>query len=336
MPDAGSTGETIVSAPVTRPPMGKRLQPWAKPLLTLVFLIIIPTLLYFQLRDTDWQEVWTSLRNYPAWVLLLCAGIALVSYLNYSSYDLLGRYYTGHKLPVRQVLPLVFVCYAFNLNLNALVGGIALRFRLYSRLGLDVPTITRIFSLSVITNWLGYLWLGGTVFAMGVVPLPENWEVGSTGLRIIGVLMVLTALGYLAACAFSPRRQWHIRKQTVELPHWRLALTQAALGACNWLWMASLLWLLLPEGVFFPTVLGILLISSIAGAIAHIPAGLGVLETIFLVLLKDVPQGSLIAALLAYRALYFLMPLCIAVVIYLVLEHRAKAMRDANTGVSTP
>lgn len=312
----------------------KKLQRWVKPALTLVFLVVIPVLLYLQLRNTDWQEVWTTLRNYPVWVLILGAGIALLSYLNYSSYDLLGRYYTGHSLPIRQVLPLVFVCYAFNLNLNALVGGIALRFRLYSRLGLDIPTITRIFSLSVITNWLGYLWLGGAVFALGVVPLPQSWEVGSNGLRIIGVLMMIAALCYLAACAFSPRRSWRIRGQTIELPGWHLALAQAALGACNWIWMASLLWLLLPEGVFYPTVLGILLISSIAGAIAHIPAGLGVLETIFLVLLTDVPQGNLVAALLAYRALYFLLPLSIAVIVYLILEKRARSMHNANTELS--
>lgn len=303
---------------------------WLQPLVTLVFLIVIPVLLYFQLRDTDWQEVWGTLRGYPPWVPVLGTAIALLSYLTYSSYDLLGRRYTGHRLPVRQILPLVFVCYAFNLNLNALVGGIALRFRLYSRLGLDVPTITRLFGLSVITNWLGYLWLGGTVFAMGVVPLPDDWEVGSSGLRMIGLLMVLAALAYLAACAFSPRRTWRIRGQTIELPRWPLALGQAALGGCNWALMAILLWLLLPQGVYFPTVLGILLISSIAGAIAHIPAGLGVLETIFLALLTDVPHGSLVAALLAYRALYFLLPLCISVVVYLVLEKRARAMRDAN------
>jgi len=56
-----------------------------------------------------------------------------------------------------------------------------------------------------------------------------------------------------------------------------------------------------------------------------------VLETIFLALLTDVPHGNLVAALLAYRALYFLLPLSIAVVVYLVLEKRARAMRDANT-----
>ncbi len=316
-------------------PLFQRLQRWAKPVLTLALLIAIPILLYLQLRDTDWQEVGESLRGYPLWVLGLGAVLALASYLNYSCYDLLGRHYTGHRLPVRQVLPLVFVCYAFNLNLNALVGGIALRFRLYSRLGLDVPTITKVFSLSVITNWLGYLWLGGIIFALGVVPLPASWEIGSNGLRLIGVVMVIVALCYLAACAFSRKRKWHVRRHTIELPGWRLALFQALLGAFNWLLMASLMWLLLPEDVAYPTVLGILLISSIAGAIAHIPAGLGVLETIFLALLQEVPKGGVIAALIAYRALYYLLPLSIALVTYLIMEKRAKAMRESNTEAHT-
>ena len=99
--------------------------------------------------------------------------------------------------------------------------------------------------------------------------------------------------------------------------------------------MASLMWLLLPEDVAYPTVLGILLISSIAGAIAHIPAGLGVLETIFLALLQEVPKGGVIAALIAYRALYYLLPLSIALVTYLIMEKRAKAMRESNTEAHT-
>ena len=319
-----------MSAPGAKRPASHRMR-WAKTALTLLFLIVIPVLLYLQLRNTDWQEVGSALRDYPPWVLLVGVGIALLSYLNYSCYDLLGRHYTGHKLPVRQVIPLVFVCYAFNLNLNALVGGVALRYRLYTRLGLDIPTITRIFSLSIITNWLGYLWLGGSVFALGMVRLPEGWNIGNSGLRLIGVAMLLVALGYLLACAFSPRRRWHIRGHSIELPHWRLALVQAAVGAFNWSLMASLIWLLLPEDVFYPTVLGILMISSIAGAIAHIPAGLGVLETIFLTLLQgQVAQSALVAALIGYRAIYFLLPLSIAVAVYLVLEKRAKAMRQAN------
>src|SRR5690554_4198589 len=208
-------------------PANRRMR-WAKGALTLFFFIAIPVLLYLQLRNTDWQEVSGALGDYPLWLLAVAFGVALLSYLTYCCYDLLGRYYTGHKLPVRQVIPLVFVCYAFNLNLNALVGGVALRFRLYSRLGLDVPTIARVFSLSIITNWLGYLWLAGTVFALGMVKLPEGWAIGNLGLRLIGVAMVIAAVLYVLACAFSTRRSWEIRDQIIELPSWKLALVQAA------------------------------------------------------------------------------------------------------------
>lgn len=312
-------------------PANRRMR-WAKGALTLFFFIAIPVLLYLQLRNTDWQEVSGALRDYPLWLLAVAFGVALLSYLTYCCYDLLGRYYTGHKLPVRQVIPLVFVCYAFNLNLNALVGGVALRFRLYSRLGLDVPTIARVFSLSIITNWLGYLWLAGTVFALGMVKLPEGWAIGNLGLRLIGVAMVIAAVLYVLACAFSTRRSWEIRDQIIELPSWKLALVQAAVGTLNWSLMALIIWMLLPAEAFYPSVLGVLLISSIAGVITHIPAGLGVLEMIFLTLLQDqMPKSSLLAALIGYRAIYFLLPLGIALAVYLVLEKRAKTMRSANT-----
>ncbi|MDF2643873.1 MAG: putative rane protein, partial [Pseudomonas sp.] len=59
----------------------------------------------------------------------------------------------------------------------------------------------------------------------------------------------------------------------------------------------------------------------------HIPAGLGVLETVFITLLShQFSKGSMLAALIGYRAIYFLLPLLIAVVVYLVLEKRAKKM----------
>lgn len=54
-----------------------------------------------------------------------------------------------------------FICYAFNLTLSTWVGGIGMRYRLYSRLGLPGSTITRIFSLSITTNWLGFIFAAG-------------------------------------------------------------------------------------------------------------------------------------------------------------------------------
>ncbi|HKS11908.1 MAG TPA: UPF0104 family protein, partial [Pseudomonas sp.] len=251
----------------------------------------------------------------------------------FSCYDLLGRAYTGHHLPARQVLPVAFVCYAFNLNFTTWVGGVALRYRLYSRLGLDTATITRIITLGILTNWVGYMALAGTVFALRLVKLPENWAVGATGLQMIGVLLLVLAAGYLYACGFAKRRTWRWREHEITLPSLRFAAIQVSLGASNWALMALLIYWLLPDDLFYPSILGILLISCVAGVVAHIPAGLGVLEAVFLALLHgQLSQGSLIATLLGYRTLYYLIPLLLAIIAYLVLEKRAKAMRLQGKG----
>ncbi|MHC6225637.1 lysylphosphatidylglycerol synthase domain-containing protein [Pseudomonas sp. X10] len=309
----------------------QRWQTWGKRLLTVFFLLLVPTLLYLLARNLDWNEVKQSLLAYGPGTLLVGLALALGSFAVFSSFDLLGRAYTCHHLPARQVLPVAFVCYAFNLNFTTWVGGVALRYRLYSRLGLDTASITRIISLGILTNWVGYMMLAGVVFALRLVKLPESWAVGVTGLQLIGFLLLALAAGYLYACGFAKRRTWRWREHEVTLPSLRLALLQVGLGASNWALMAALLYWLLPDDLFYPSILGILLISCVAGVVAHIPAGLGVLEAVFLTLLQgQTGQGSLVAALLGYRTLYYLVPLLLAVVAYLILEKRARSMRQSS------
>jgi uncharacterized membrane protein YbhN (UPF0104 family) len=303
----------------------------AKKILTIAFFILVPILLFMLVKHIDWVEVGTALREYDAKTLLMGAGIALASFLVFASYDLIGRSYTGHKLPASQVLPLAFVCYAFTLNLTAWVGGIALRFRLYSRLGLDAATITKILSMSLITNWLGYIILAGILFAFRLVDLPEEAKIGTAALQIIGLVLLAVAAIYFVACRFSKRRSFHIRAHKINLPNTKLAFAQAGLAMTNWMLMGLLIFILMPDKVSYQTVLGILLISSIAGVIAHIPAGLGVLETIFITMLHhQLSNGSILAALIGYRILYFLLPLAIACIIYLIFESRAKQMQQKN------
>ena len=162
---------------------------WAKRGLTLALFILVAVMLFMLVRNLDWQELTHALQSYRPSTLALGVAITLCSYLLFSSYDLLGRHYTGHALPAQQVLALGFVCYAFNLNLGSWVGSVALRYRLYSKMGLDVPTITRVLSLSLVTNWLGHLLVAGSVFIMGLPPLPPNAVVGAMGLRAIGALI---------------------------------------------------------------------------------------------------------------------------------------------------
>jgi len=322
---------TSTPHPTHEKPAPKGKWHWAKTALTIAFFILVPTLLFMLIKNIEWTEVATALRDYRAETLLIGAGIALISYLVFASYDLIGRQYTGHSLPVRQVLPLAFVCYAFTLNLTAWVGGIALRFRLYSRLGLDAPTITKILSMSLITNWLGYIILTGILFSFRMVELPDKVKIGATALQLIGIVLLLIAATYFWACHFSKRRSFHFRDHEITLPNVKLAFAQAGLAMINWMLMGLIIFTLMPDKVTYQTVLGILLISSIAGVVTHIPAGLGVLEAIFITMLQhQLSKGSILAALIGYRILYFLVPLAIACIIYFIFEARAKKMLSTN------
>ncbi|WP_200551644.1 lysylphosphatidylglycerol synthase domain-containing protein [Kosakonia sp. LAM2021] len=304
----------------------------AKRVLTVLFFIAVVVLLVLYAQKVNWDDVWKVIRDYNRTALLSAVALVVVSYLLYGCYDLLGRAYCGHKLAKRQVMLVSFICYAFNLTLSTWVGGIGMRYRLYSRLGLPGSTITRIFSLSITTNWLGYILLGGVIFTFGVVQIPAHWYIDDTTLRIVGVVLLLVIAVYLWGCAFAKRRHLTIKGHKLVLPSWKFAVAQLVISSANWIAMGAIIWLLMGMQADFFFVLGVLLVSSIAGVIVHIPAGIGVLEAVFIALLasEHVSQGMIIAALLAYRVLYYFLPLLLALVCYLLLESRAKKLRAKN------
>ena len=304
----------------------------AKKILTVLFFIAVVVLLVVYAQKIDWQDVWKVIRGYDRLALFSAIALVIVSYLIYGCYDLLGRAYCGHKLAKRQVMLVSFICYAFNLTLSTWVGGIGMRYRLYSRLGLPGSTITRIFSLSITTNWLGYILLAGIIFTAGVVELPDHWYVDQTTLRILGIGLLMIIAVYLWFCAFAKHRHMTIKGQKLVLPSWKFALAQMLISSVNWMVMGAIIWLLLGQSVNYFFVLGVLLVSSIAGVIVHIPAGIGVLEAVFIALLagEHTSKGSIIAALLAYRVLYYFIPLLLALICYLLLESQAKKLRAKN------
>jgi len=304
----------------------------AKKILTGIFFIAVAVLLVVYARTVNWDDVWQVIRHYNRTTLLMSVALVIVSYLLYGCYDLLARAYCGHKLAARQVMLVSFICYAFNLTLSTWVGGIGMRYRLYSRLGLPGGTITRIFSLSISTNWLGYILLGGIIFTSGVVDLPSHWYISDGTLRIVGIALLAMVAVYVWFCAFAKHRHMTVKGQKLVLPSFKFALAQMVISAANWMAMAAIIWLLLGQEVNYFFVLGVLLVSSIAGVIVHIPAGIGVLEAVFIALLAEehTSQGAIIAALLAYRMLYYFLPLLLALVCYLLLESRAKKLRAKN------
>jgi glycosyltransferase 2 family protein len=296
--------------------------------LFVVFLLFVAVLLVRYARSVDWAHVGQAIAGYRTTTLIAAAALTMGSYLLYCGYDLAARVYSHHALSTRRVMVITLISYAFSLNIGAVIGSAGFRYRLYSRSGLNVGTINRIVAFSISTNWLGYAAVAGTVFAAHVLSPPPDWEIDTTGLRLLGFALLAVVVAYLIACRVSHGRVFHLRGRHFRLPSLRLALLQLMLASANWSVMAALLFVLLGQQVAYPVVLGVLLLSAVATAIAHIPAGIGVLEAVFLALLGHlVPQPQLFASLLVYRAFYYLVPLLLGVVLYAAFE--AKGKREA-------
>lgn len=314
--------------------------PWARRGVSLLFFVAVAWLLAEYARHIDWGEVLDSLQAMPPAALWAAVGFAVASHLLYSCFDLIGRRYTGHTLKTPLVMAVNFISYAFNLCIGSLVGGVGFRYRLYSRLGLPMGVITRIVSMSMLTNWLGYKLLAGVLFVLHPLPLPPSWHMGNHGLQWVGAVLVPISAGYLAACWWWGNHSWTWRGHELYLPPWRMAVLQMGISCLNWCLMAAIIWVLLQRPVPYTDVLTVLLVGAIAGVVLHVPAGLGVFEAVFIALLGHrVPEVHLLAALLGYRALYYIGPLVVAALLYLVMELRARRLRrhahvDPATGAA--
>jgi glycosyltransferase 2 family protein len=305
--------------------LGHPSWPWIKRAGGGLFLLVVVGLLVRYARNVDWLRVKESVLALPHPVLLQALGFAVVSHAVYSLMDVVGWHYTGHHMRRYQVMLVSFISYAFNLNLGSLVGGIGLRYRLYTNHDVRYGNITRIVTLALITNWIGYILLAGLVFTIAPLELPPHFKVDSEELRMIGVALLSVAVLYLVLCGWSKQRSWEIRGHDVELPSLRLALAQFSISCTHWMTMAAVPWTLLGGAVDYPTVLSVLLIAAIAGVMLHIPAGLGVTEAVFIALLSHrIPEHQLLGALLAYRAIFYLTPLLVGALLYVKVEMRTR------------
>lgn len=304
--------------------------PMAKRVLIGAFTLALISLIIWKAKDIDWPAVGQALRDISPLTLAMAAGFAILSYGCYGCFELFGWHYLKHPLPRWRMAGVAMSSYAVNLNLGTILGGVGFRYRLYARQGLKVPQVAKLVGLAMLINWLAYPLLLGLCLVFPVVPLPSDWALSQDDLRWIGLLLWLVPLAYIVACFWSPRRHWTVRGQDISLPSGRMALLQLAMSAANWLANAAAIYVLMPEGVSYLMVVSCLMVSAVAGVLAHIPGGLGVLEGVFVALLgAQVPHAELIGALLAYRAVYYLGPLLITGLAYLVFEATTRRNADA-------
>jgi len=292
----------------------KQLAPWALALLVLALLV-------HEAGSVNWPEVGRALLQQPHTALAGAALLALLSHALFSSYDLVARHETGHRLSAPRTLGIAAVCYAFNLNFGSLVGALAMKLRLYGRAGLQAGQVVRIIVVAVVTNWVGYLALGGLLLALAPPPLPPQIDLSDAAVRAVGVALFTAALAYLLSCTLRRGRSVLVRGHHFTLPVPSVALWQLAVSMANWSLMGLIVWLLLGQAVPYAAALGVLLFAAVAGVATHVPAGLGVIEAVFVACFgAELGAARVLAALLSYRAVYYLTPLLLASLGYAVAE----------------
>jgi phosphatidylglycerol lysyltransferase len=265
----------------------------------------------------------------------LAALLTAVNYAILTGYDFLAFAYLGKHLPSRRIAMTSFLAFAISNNVGfAMLSGASVRYRFYTRWGVTAEELSRIVFSYVVTFWLGLLLVGGLSLARSPLPRELGIPVASV-VAPIGWLLMLVSVAYIAAAALGlgPIR---FRRLELPLPPVRLALAQLAISILDWTMAATVLHVLLPPvRVPFLALLGAFLASQLLGLASHVPGGMGVFEGLMVLLLKPfLSSAELLPALIAYRAVYYLLPLSVAAVGLVADELNQRRSQAARLGAA--
>ncbi len=295
----------------------------AGPALVSVALFSVALLtLRHELHHVRLEEVGREVRNQPSARLLLGLLLTAASYGVLTLYDLLGLAYLARPLGYPRTALASFVGYSFSNTVgNALLVGTSARYRLYSQWGLSALDVTKLVAFASGTSWLGYCAVAGVVFLAEPLTVPASLHLPFGTTWGVGWLLAAVPLVYLVA-TFAERRSWTLRGWEIELPRPAIALAQVVIAVVDWSLAGSVLYVLLPSGVAtsWPAFLGIFLLAQVAGVASQVPGGLGVFETVFLLLLGPATTPAVAGSLVLFRVVYYWLPLLSAILLLAIRE----------------
>jgi uncharacterized membrane protein YbhN (UPF0104 family) len=274
--------------------------------------------LYRTFQRISVADVLRNMRSVP-WATLLVAGTCAVgSFATLAAYEVAVVRYVKHC--IGRAKPVVTALIAFPLGHavgQTVLSGGALRYRMYSPAGFSAMEVGATVLLCGLPYTLAFGLLVDLALVFASDALAPLFRVSSGWLLALGCLGLAKDLGYLL---FVKLRKAPIRLGgwAVNLPTLRMTVLQLVVGIVDITLIASVLYLLLPDSAqiaFLPFV-AVYLASIMIGVLSHVPAGLGVLESMLLLLLPHVPPEQLLASVLLYRVIYEVIPLVVALAIW--------------------
>jgi phosphatidylglycerol lysyltransferase len=273
-----------------------------------------------EVRHLSLHGLSAALRALPGSTLLMAVGLTVLNYAILTGYDQLAFVYIRRPMPKWQIAVASFVGYAIANNVGfALLSGTSARYRFYSRWGLSGQDLSRVVVFYSGTFWLGLVVLG----AWSLLFSPVRDVSIATPAVTRGAGLALAAIaGSYAVAPFLRMRPVRIGTTEIALPGKGLIAAQYLLSALDWGLAAGVLYVLLPEPrPDYSYFLGAFLAAQIIALISHVPGGIVVFESLMILLLKPwLDADEFLPALAAFRVIYYLAPLVLALLVLLVDE----------------
>ncbi len=296
---------------------------WIGLALSLAIIGFAIFVLYRILRGIEFSELVVALKATDPMDVALAALFVAAGYFTLTFYDLFAvRTIGANHVPYRIAALAGFTSYSIGHNIGASVftGG-AVRYRVYSAWGLTAIDVAKICFIAGLTFWLG----NATVLGLGIAYAPEAAsaidQLPPWLNRLIAFAALAALAGYVAWVWVKPRvigrADW-----VVTLPGGSLTLLQIAIGIIDLSFCALAMYVVLPDDphIAFIKLAVIFVSATLLGFASHSPGGLGVFDAAMLVALIEFEKEQLLAGLLLFRLLYYVVPFALSLVILGVRE----------------
>ena len=284
---------------------------WLPPVVSLGLFGVALWVLHRMIQGLDLQDVLREFRSIPATAVVLSFGVMVVSYFVLMTYDILAISHIGKKLPHGKVLLAAFVGYVFSHNIGmSLVTGGGVRYRVYTAAGLTAFEIGAVTLLCGLTFSLGAMVIGGVALIFEPADLFTPIGLSHDAAMLLGIALLLAVVGWVI-WAGTRKRELRLREFTMRAPTFALSLKQITVAILEITLSGLTLYVLLPKGydVSFVVFMAVYVLATVGGILSHVPGGIGVIEATFLLLLPQIPQGPMLASILAFRVIYLIFPL---------------------------
>jgi uncharacterized membrane protein YbhN (UPF0104 family) len=286
--------------------------------LSITIIAAAALVLYHVLRGIDTEDVLEALSDIETPRIILAAVLVAAGYFTLTFYDLFALRTIGRKdVPYRIAAMAAFTSYSVGHNLGASVftGG-AVRYRIYSAFGLTAIDVAKLCFVTGLTFWLG----NATVLGLGLTYIPD----AATAVdqlppwfnRVLALAVLTILVAYLAWVWRTPRvvgrSNWEVR-----LPNGPLTLLQVLIGIVDLGFCAFAMYMLVPDDPYIGFVaLAVIFVSAtLLGFASHSPGGLGVFDAAMLIGLWQYDKEDVVAGLLLFRLLYYVIPFALALTI---------------------